>query len=60
MLLYIKQIINKELLYSIGNSTQYFVIAYKEKESEINKYTHTHTHVLTESLSCVPETNTVL
>ena len=33
-LLYIKQIINKDLLYSTGNSTQYFVITYKGKESE--------------------------
>ena len=33
-LLYLKQIINKDLLYSAGNYTQYFVITYKEKESE--------------------------
>ena len=32
-LLYIKQIINKDLLYSTGNSTQYTVITYKRKES---------------------------
>ena len=36
--LYIKQIINKALLYSTGNSTQYFVIAYMGKESEKNRY----------------------
>ena len=33
-LLYIKWIINKDLLYSTGNSTQYFVITYKGKDSE--------------------------
>ena len=33
-LLYIKQIINKDLLYSTGNSTQYTVITYMGKESE--------------------------
>ena len=33
-LLYRKQIINKDLLYSTGNSTQYSVITYMEKESE--------------------------
>ena len=30
-LLYIKQITNKDLLYSTGNSTQYSVMAYEEK-----------------------------
>ena len=33
-LLYLKQIINKDLLYSTGNYTQYFVITYKGKESD--------------------------
>ena len=33
-LLYLKHITNKDLLYSTGNYTQYFVIIYKEKESE--------------------------
>ena len=33
-LLYIKQIINKNLQYSTRNSTQYSVMAYKGKESE--------------------------
>ena len=39
-LLYIKQINNKDLVYSTGNSTQYFIITYNGKESEkiyINK-----------------------
>ena len=34
-LLYIKQITNKDLRYSTGNSTQYSVITYAGKESEI-------------------------
>ena len=34
-LLYIKQKINKDILYSTGNSTQYSVITYVRKESEI-------------------------
>ena len=33
-LLSIKQINNKDILYSTGNYIQYFVITYKEKESE--------------------------
>ena len=33
-LLYTKQIINKDLLYSTGNSTQYSVITYMRKESK--------------------------
>ena len=33
-LLYIKQITNKDRLYSTGNYTQYFVIMYRGKESE--------------------------
>ena len=33
-LLYVKQITNKDLLYSIGNSTQYSVMTYMGKESE--------------------------
>ena len=33
-LLYIKQVTNKDLLYSIGNPTQYFVMTYTGKESK--------------------------
>ena len=33
-LLYIKQVINKDLLYSTGNSTQYLKITYNGKEYE--------------------------
>ena len=32
--LYIRQITNKDLLYSTGNSTQYSVITYMRKESK--------------------------
>ena len=46
-LLQIKQITNKDLLYSTGNYTQYFIITYKGKESE-KEYIHTHTHTHTE------------
>ena len=38
-LLYINQIINKDLLYSPGNYSQYFVIIHKKKESE-EEYTY--------------------
>ena len=33
-LLYMKQIIKKDILHSTGNYTQYFVITYNGKESE--------------------------
>ena len=42
-------------MYSTGNSTQYFVITYKGKESE--KKTDIYV-CITESLCCTPETNT--
>ena len=45
-LLYVKQINNKGLLYSTGNYIQYLLITYNGKESE--------------SLCCIPETNTIL
>ena len=41
------KIINKGLLYSTGNNTEYLVITYNGEESEhiyIYIYTHTHTH----------------
>ena len=34
---YIKQITNKDLLYSTGNYTQYFVITYKGKNPKKNR-----------------------
>ena len=37
-LLYIKQIINQDLLGSTGNSTQYSIITNMRKESEKNGY----------------------
>ena len=40
-LLYIKQITNKDLLYSTENYIQYFVIAYNGKESE-KEYVYTY------------------
>ena len=60
ILLYLKWITNKDLLYSTGNYTPYFVLTYKGKESEyICIYTHTHI-CITESLCCTPEINTTL
>ena len=52
-LLYVKQINNKGLLYSIGNYIQYLVTTYNGKESEIYI-------CITESLYCTPEMNTIL
>ena len=55
-LLYIKQITNKDLLYSRGNSTQYSVMTFMGKESKkvvIGIY-------MTDSLCSTPETNTTL
>ena len=66
-LLYIKQIIYKDLLYSTGNYTQYFVINYKGKESE-KEYIYVHVYIdmyictciyIAESLSYTSETNTL-
>ena len=37
-LLCLEQITKKDLLYSTGNSTQYFAVTYKEKESEKKMY----------------------
>ena len=55
-LLHIKQITNKDLLYSTGNYTQYFVITYKGKEPE-KEYTYVH---ISDSLCHTPEINTAL
>ena len=46
ILLYIKQINNKDLLYSTGNYIQYLVITYNGKES-VCVHTHAHTHTNT-------------
>ena len=56
-LLYIKQITNKDLLYSTGNSTQYSIITNMEKESK--KKVNACICII-DSLSCTAETNTTL
>ena len=56
-ILYIKQIINKNLLCSTMNSSQYSVITYMGKESEKEWI---YVYILTEPLCCTPETNTTL
>ena len=43
--LYIKQIINKDLLYSIGNYTQCFIITYNRKEPE-REYLYIHYNII--------------
>ena len=42
MLLYIKQINNRDLLYSIGNYIQNLIITYSGKESDKNTYIYMH------------------
>ena len=42
ILLYIKCMTNKNLLYSTGNSTQYSVMAYMGKESKKKKSGYMH------------------
>ena len=44
-------------MYSTGNSAQYSVMAYMEKESQKKKGIDIH---VTDSLCCPPETNTRL
>jgi len=51
-LLHIKWINNKDLLYSIGNYTEYLVIPYNRNKSE-KEHTHTHLYTIVQSLSCV-------
>ena len=55
-LLYLKYVINKDLLYSTGNPTQYSVTTYMGKEPEKKN----SCICITESLCCTPETNTTL
>ena len=58
ILLYIKQINNKDLLYSTGNYIQNLIITYNGKESEkeyICIYIYICTHI-TESFCCTTET----
>ena len=56
-LLYIKEITNKNRLYSTGNSTQYSVMTYMGKESKKRVDTCI---CITDSLRCTAETNTTL
>ena len=65
-LLYIKYIAIKDLLYSTGTYTQYFVILFNGQESE-KEYIHIYSTymymcvcVYLNHLSCTPETNTTL
>ena len=44
ILLRIKEITDKVLLYSTGNYTQYFVITYEGKVPEKRIHTHKHTY----------------
>ena len=56
-LLYIKQIINKGLLYSTGNCTQYSVITCMGKKYRAEWRQNIYIYK-TESLCCIPETKT--
>ena len=57
MLLYIKEIINKDPLCGTGKSTQYSATVYMGKES---KKRIDICICITDSLYCMPETNTIL
>ena len=57
ILVYIKQITNKDLPYSTGNSTHYSVIAYMGKES---KKRVDICICITDSLCCTAETNNII
>ena len=53
-----KQITNKDLLYSTGNDTQYLIITYNGRKDK--KRIHISIYIcITESLCCTPETNTL-
>ena len=56
-LLCIKQITNKDLLYSIGNPTQNSVMTYMGKESKKSGYVYIY---IADSLCCTAETNITL
>ena len=58
MLLYLKLVNNKHLLYSTENNTHHFIRTYNGKKSE-KEYIHTYV-CITDSLCCIPETNTIL
>ena len=54
----IKNVSPRDLMYSAGNCTQYFVTTYKGKASEKE---HIYIYIcIIESLCCTPEINTIL
>ena len=55
--MYTLLITNKDLLQSTGNYIPHFVLTYKGKESEKNPNIYVS---ITESLCCMPKTNTTL
>ena len=57
MPLYMEWMVNRDLLYSTGNPTQYSVITYMEKECEKEWI---HVMCITESLCCIAEIITTL
>ena len=51
-----KLLTNKDLLYSMGDYIQHFVINYKGKECKIeHTHTHTHTHTYIHTLPGKPQ-----
>ena len=52
-LLYMKQITNKSLLYSVGNSTQYLTISYNGRECKQRIYIYIHKHTYIHIYICV-------
>ena len=61
MLLYLKQITNKDLLYSAGNSAQLLCTSLDERGVWGRMDTYTHIYIyMAESLCCSPETVTIL
>ena len=54
---YLKQVVNKDILYSTANSTQYSVVTYIEKESKkrVDMFI-----CITDSFCYIAETNTTL
>lgn len=52
-------VLNKNLLYSTGNSNQYSVMAYIGREFK-KKKTRGNTYMYNDSLSCTPENNSIV
>ena len=57
ILLYIKYIASKDLLYSTGNSTQYSTMAYMRKESKI-QWIYVNAYINVTFIFCAAETST--